>query len=139
MRGLIFLSVCLVLPGCYFFRPRPPHAVPEEASRYQFPTVFPEQGQQAISGMTAAALTLAMEDFIPLWMTPPRNASPREICLSKRQSYDVTTAPFSDDVVLVSFSVKPEACTELEGPLIADIPIIYAIDTRRWLILSIQK
>lgn len=41
--------------------------------------------------------------------------------------------------MLVSFSVREDAWASLEGPPIADIPIIYAVDTRRWLILSIQK
>jgi hypothetical protein len=139
MRHLVFLSICLILPGCSLFRPRPPHAAPEEAAQYRFPVTFPEQGQQAVSGVTAAAITLAMEDFLPLWMKPPRDASPREACLTQRQSYDVTAAPSSNDVMLVSFSARKDACDSLEGPPIADIPIIYAIDTRRWLILSIQQ
>ncbi|WP_224361465.1 hypothetical protein [Hyalangium versicolor] len=48
-------------------------------------------------------------------------------------------APISEGVMLVSFSVREDACRNLEGPPIADIPTVYAIDTRRWLILSIQK
>jgi hypothetical protein len=80
-----------------------------------------------------------MEDFLPLWLRPSRDASPREACLTQRQSYDVAAAPVSEDFMLVSFSVREDACIGLEGPPIADIPIIYAVDTRRWLILSIQR
>jgi hypothetical protein len=139
MRHIAFLSVCMMLSGCSLFRPRPLHASPEEAAQYRFPVTFPEQEQQVVPGNTAAAITLAMEDFLPLWMKPPRDASPREACLTQRQSYDVAAAPASVDVILVSFSVREDVCPGLEGPPIADIPIIYAVDTRRWLILSIQK
>jgi hypothetical protein len=48
-------------------------------------------------------------------------------------------APGSDGVILVSFSVREDACRDVEGPPISDIPTVYAIDTRRWIILSVQK
>jgi hypothetical protein len=84
-------------------------------------------------------MTLAMEDFLPMWMKPPHDASPRERCVAQRQSYDVMAAPASEGVMLVSFSVRDDACRDVEGPPIADVPTIYAIDTRNWIILSIQQ
>ena len=139
MRHIALLSLCLILPGCALFHPRPAHAPPEEAAQYRFPVAFPTQERQSVSGVAAAAITLAMEDFLPLWMKPPRDASPREVCVAQRQSYDVMAAPASEGVLLVSFSVRDDACRDLAGPPIADIPTVYAIDTRKWIVLSIQK
>lgn len=80
-----------------------------------------------------------MEDFLPLGAQPRRDAAPTEVCASKRQSYDVTAVPGTDAVVFVSFSARPDACQGLEGPALADIPIVYAVDTAKWVILSVQK
>lgn len=80
-----------------------------------------------------------MEDFLPLGMQPRRDATPTEVCASQRQSYDVTVVPGTDAVVFVSFTARPEACQGLEGPSLADIPIVYAVDTAKRGILSVQK
>lgn len=87
----------------------------------------------------AASVALAMEDFLPLGTKPDRNASPAEVCVHQRDAYDVTGVPGKDAVMFVRFSVNPTACRDLPGPAIADVPTVYAVDTRRWIILSIQK
>jgi len=131
----------LLLPGCALFRPVPrPAKVPfEEAARYRFPVVLPTEGQHVLPGELAAAVAYAMEDFLPLGTKPRRDAAPTEVCASQRQSYDVTAVPGADGVVFVSFSPRPDACQGLDGPPLADVPIVYAVDTDRWLILSVQK
>lgn len=136
------LSLCLaLLSGCALFRPpaRPAKAPPEQAARFTFPIVLPAEGQQVLPGPLAAAMALAMEDFLPLGSKPPKNASPSEVCAHQRDSYDVTAVPGEEDIVFVSFSRREESCRDLQGPPIADVPIIYAVDVRRWLILSVQK
>ncbi|RKG94692.1 hypothetical protein D7V97_38435 [Corallococcus sp. CA053C] len=131
----------LLLNACALFRPpvRPVHAPPEQAERFAFPIVLPEEGQQVLSGTMAASVALAMEDFLPLGSKPPGNASPAEVCVNKREAYDVTGVPGKDGVVFVRFSISPMACRDLAGPAISDVPTVYAVDTRQWVILSIQK
>ncbi|WP_338871483.1 hypothetical protein [Myxococcus stipitatus] len=141
-RWTVSLGLLLLLPGCSLFRPhpRPEMAPPEEAARYKFPIALPTEGQQILSGPIAAAVSLAMEDFLPLGHTPPRDASPMELCALRRESYDVTAVPGSDDgVVFVSFSPRESACRDLQGPSRSDTPIVYAVDVGRSRILSVQK
>ncbi|NMO16042.1 hypothetical protein HPC49_01585 [Pyxidicoccus fallax] len=141
MGHKLLLSLCLLLPGCALFRPpvRPAKAPVEEASRYSFPIVLPTEGQHLLPGPIAAAVALAMEDFLPLGTKPPRNAAPTEVCAFQRETYDVTAVPGSEDVVFVRFVARADACRELQGPPLSDVPIIYAVDSRRWIILSVQK
>lgn len=131
----------VLLPGCALFRPpaRPAKAPVEEASRYRFPIILPSEGQHLLPGPIAAAVALAMEDFLPLGAKPPRNATPTEVCAFQRESYDVTAVPGNEDGVFVRFIPRVDACRELQGPPLSDTPIIYAVDTRGWLILSVQK
>ncbi|CAM4353916.1 hypothetical protein G4177_29670 [Corallococcus sp. ZKHCc1 1396] len=131
----------LLLSACALFRPpaRPVHAPPEQAAHFAFPIALPEEDQQFLSGTMAASVALAMEDFLPLGSKPDRNASPTEVCVHQREAYDVTSVPGRDGVMFVRFSVNPTACRDLAGPAIADVPTVYAVDTRRWVILSIQK
>jgi len=139
-RASLVLFCLSLLPGCALFRPapRPAKVSPEEAARYSFPVVLPTEGQHVLPGRIAAAVAFAMEDFLPLGTKPRRDAVPTEVCASQRQSYDVTAVPGAGAVVFVSFSPRPDACQGLEGPPLADIPIVYAVDTDRWLILSVQ-
>ncbi|WP_240462482.1 hypothetical protein [Myxococcus sp. CA018] len=51
----------------------------------------------------------------------------------------MTTVPGANAVVFVSFSARPDACRDMEGPPLSDVPIVYAVDTTTWLILSVQK
>lgn len=80
-----------------------------------------------------------MEDFLPPGAQPRRDATPTEVCASRRQTYDVTAVPGADAVVFVSFAARPDACRGMEGPPLSDVPIVYAVDTASWVILSVQK
>lgn len=142
MGRKLWVSLWLaLLPGCALFRPpaRPAKVPPEEAARYRFPIALPTEGQFLLPGPIAAAIALAMEDFLPLGTRPPRDAAPTEVCASRRESYDVTAVPGNEDVVFVRFAARPAACRDLQGPPLTDVPIIYAVDTRGWVILSVQK
>lgn len=135
----LLLGVCLALPACGLFqRPvRPPRAPPEEAARFEFPLEIPAEGRQRIPGAVAAAIGMAMDDFRPLGVKPHRGATPDEVCLYQRDSFDVTVAPGQEGVVFVRFSVKDGACDE-EGP-VADMGSTYAVDVNQWRILAIQR
>ncbi|CAM4382926.1 Lipoprotein [Myxococcus xanthus] len=142
MRKGLLVPLCLaLLPGCALFRPapRPAKAPPDEAARYRFPVVLPTDGQHVLPGAIAAAIAFAMEDFLPLGAKPRRGATPTEVCASQRQSYDVTAVPGANAVVFVSFLARPDACRDMEGPPLSDVPIVYAVDTATWVILSVQK
>ncbi|WP_342378338.1 hypothetical protein NVS55_03110 [Myxococcus stipitatus] len=138
-RGTVSLGMLLLLSGCA--RSRPEKAPPEEAAHYRFPITLPTEGQQVLSGPIASAVSLAMEDFLPLGHTPPRDASPMELCASRRDAYDVTAVPGSADasVIFVSFSPRASACRDLQGPSRSDTPVVYAVDIARSRILSVQK
>ena len=137
---LVVLYLALI-PGCALFRPchRPAKAPPEQAAQYRFPVALPTEGQHVLPGRIAAAIALAMEDFLPLGAKPARDASPAEVCMFQRESYDVTAVAGEDDVIFIRFAVRGDACRELSGPSIADVPIIYAVDAGKWVILSVQK
>jgi hypothetical protein len=138
MRGLVML-LALPLSGCVLFaRPiRPPHAPPEESARFQFPLDLPAEGRMQTPATVAVATQLAMDDFRPLDVKPHKNATPDELCLYRRDSFDVWTAPGSDGVMLVRFVPKPHTC-DTEGP-VTDASVTYAIDVRQWRILAIQR
>ena len=55
----------------------------------------------------------------------------------QRESFDVTTIPGSERVLFVRFTLSPGAC-EQEGA-INDASATYAVDTRGWRILAIQR
>ncbi|MCY1030546.1 hypothetical protein OV207_03685 [Corallococcus sp. BB11-1] len=65
----------------------------EEAAWFKFPYALPEAGAQALPGATALAIQLVMDDLLPRGRTISRTASPQEVCLLQRQSYDVEAAP----------------------------------------------
>jgi hypothetical protein len=139
MNRTLLLFACLSLSGCALFqRPfRPPHAPPEEAARFQFPLGFPPGEHTFVSGTIAAAIELAMDDFLPRDARPPRGATPDEVCLLQRDTYDVLAKPLPDNVVLVSFTPRQGACIQ-EG-LALDLGATYAVDVSRWRILAIQR
>ena len=78
-----------------------------------------------------------MEDFLPWYVQPHRGATPDEVCLYQRESYDVTTAPGPEGVLFVRFTVKEGVCNA-DGPVL-DMGATYAIDVTGWRILSIQR
>lgn len=139
MSRVVLLFVCVSLSACSLFqRPfRPEHAPPEESARFEFPLGFPPGEHTFIPGTIAAAVGLAMEDFLPGGAKPPRGATPDEVCLAQRSSYDVLAKALPDDVVLVSFSPKQGACVQ-EG-IALDVGATYAVDVKTWRILAVQR
>ncbi|NOJ82817.1 hypothetical protein [Myxococcus xanthus] len=136
-RWLPFLV--LALPACALFQrpPRPVHAPPEEAARFEFPpTGIPEEGLHSIPGDMARAIQLAMEDFYPWDKKAPTPSHPGRECLYRRESYDVYAAPYQEGVVLVSIVLSPQACGAQTIP--NDMGALYAVDTRAWRILAVQ-
>ncbi|WP_375755577.1 hypothetical protein [Corallococcus exercitus] len=135
------LAALLALPLCacaLFTRPvRPPHAPPEEAARFQFPLDLPAEGRMRTPALVAAATQLAMDDFRPLDLKPHKGATADELCLYRRDSFDVWTAPGPEGVLFVRFVPRQDACNS-DGP-VTDASATYAIDTRQWRILAIQR
>lgn len=132
------LLLLVLFPTCALFQgyPRPTHASPEEASQFQFPVDVPAEGRQIIKGARLRAVQLAMDDFLPWDHRPPPDATPLEACLFRREAYDVIVAPGEEGVVYVSITANPDACG---GPPILDAGATYAVDTRTWRILAIQR
>ena len=127
LLGCLLLSACLT-PGLAI-----PHAPAEEAAQVVFPPALPEQGRQRLDGNTAAAIQLALEDFLPWGVALPAVPN-RAPCLDWRQSYDVTVAPAREQgVVLVCFAVNLDVCDPHET--IIDVTT-YAVDVRVLRILA---
>jgi hypothetical protein len=139
MKYNLLLLPCVFLTACALFQrpPRPIHAPPEEAARVQFPLDLPKDDRLIIPGAVLRAVQLAMEDFLPWYVQPHRGATPDEVCLYQRESYDVTTAPGPEGVLFVRFTVRDGVC-DTAGPVL-DMGATYAIDVTRWRILSIQQ
>lgn len=131
--------LALTLPGCALFaRPvRPARASPEEAARFQFPVDLPAEGRLRTSATVAVATQLAMDDFRPLDVKPHKGATPDEVCLYRRDSFDVWTAPGPEGVMFVRFVPRQHTC-DSDGP-VTDASATYAIDVRQWRILAIQR
>lgn len=139
MKPPALLLMALSLTGCGLFqRPfRPAHAPPAEAAAFQFPLGFPPGEHTFIPSTLSAAVQLAMDDFLPRDARPPRNATPDEVCLMRRDSYDVLAKNLSEQVVLVAFTPGKGACVA-EG-LTLDLGATYAVDVRAWRILAVQR
>ncbi|RKH61033.1 hypothetical protein D7X96_32520 [Corallococcus interemptor] len=137
-RGLAALLV-LPLSGCVLFaRPlRPPRASDADLARFQFPLDLPAEGRTQTPAAVAVATQLAMDDFRPLDLKPHKNATADELCLYRRDSFDVWTAPGPEGVLFVRFVPRQDACNS-EGP-VTDASATYAIDTRQWRIIGIQR
>ncbi|WP_225888440.1 hypothetical protein [Myxococcus xanthus] len=131
------LSFCVLLSGCIPRSTTLPRAAPEDAAWFKFPDALPADGRHEIPSATAAAIQLAMDDFRPRHLRIPGNASPVEVCLNQRQSYDVRTSPMPEGILLVRFSVSAGACMQ-DGP-VTDMGATYAVDTRAWRILAVQQ
>ncbi|NBD12415.1 hypothetical protein [Corallococcus silvisoli] len=139
MNQFALLLMTLSLTGCdLFHRPfRPTHAPPAEAAAFQFPLGFPPGEHTFIPSTLAAAVQLAMDDFLPRDAKPPRNASADELCFMRRESYDVLAKSLSDGVVLVAFTPGKGVCVT-EG-LTLDVGATYAVDVRGWRIPAVQR
>ncbi len=94
---------------------------------------IPEEGSVRINGNAAASIQLAMEDFLSWEAEPTQSPIQVSPCLTHRESYDVTTAPIPDGVMLVRFDVNTGVCQPDDQLL--DI-ITYAIDIRTMRIIS---
>ncbi|MBJ6759738.1 hypothetical protein JGU66_03125 [Myxococcaceae bacterium JPH2] len=139
MNRVLLWVACSSLMGCSLFRQpfRPEHAPVEEASRFEFPLGFPPGDHVLIPGTLAAAVQLAMDDFLPRGSTPHRGATADEVCLYQRDSYDTLAKLMSDEVVLVSFTPKKGAC--IQDGIALDLGATYAVDIRKWRILAVQR
>jgi hypothetical protein len=98
---------------------------------------LPVEGRQVLSGTLFAAMQLAMEDFLPWDLKPHKGATPRERCLYKRDSYDMSVVPAAEGLVYVDIYPRPGACDMDEGPVL-DMGSIYVIDIKNWRILAVH-
>jgi hypothetical protein len=122
-----------------------PLAPPEETSRFQFPPELPRQALTHIEGNRAAAIELAVDDFLARGSVPAAGSHEQE-CLSRLMSYDVTTFSEPDGVMLVRFDVNDEVCPPPGAPDVVEgrkvLPpafvTSYAIDIRTMRILGIR-
>ena len=141
MKQLPLLVLCALLPACALFHcpPRPSRASPQEAVGVTFPMeLLMEKGNVSLSGPLVVAIQLAMEDFLPWDTEPHKGATPSEVCLYKRESYDVIAAPGADGLVFVEIYPRDGAC-EMGGPPVLDFSAIYAIDSKTWRILAVRR
>jgi hypothetical protein len=123
-----------------------PLAPPEETARFEFPSELPQQGLMRIEGNVAAAIELAMEDFLDPKARVPAGTPLEQQCLSRPMAYEVTAVPETGGVVLVRFDVDDEVCPPpgtpdlVEGRKVLSPAFVttYAIDIRTMRILGIQ-
>jgi hypothetical protein len=140
MKLRLLLVLCALLPACALFHrpPRPIYAPPQEATELKFPVeLLASKGNVSLNGTLLAAIQLAMEDFLPWDVQPPKNATPSEACLAKRESYDVIAAPGPTGIVFVEIYARPGTCEMGMGPIL-DLSARYAIDVMQWRILAIE-
>lgn len=119
-----------------------PNARPRDNDPLQPPPELPRQGRRRIEGNMAAAIQLAMEDFLPGGAPTPAEVRPEERCLYQRDAYGVVAAPAPMGVVQIRFTVDAKRCpTEALGGGSGVLAImdrtVYAVDIRTMRILSI--
>ncbi|MFL5346019.1 MAG: hypothetical protein ACJ8AT_14605 [Hyalangium sp.] len=139
MKFGALLPLCLLFSACALFQrdTRPVHAPPEEAARVQFPLDLPADTRMTLSGALVTAMQLALDDFLPLNVKPHSGASPEEVCLYQRESYDVIASPGADGVMFVRITLRPDTC-EKHGPIM-DMGATYAVDIAGRRILAVQR
>jgi hypothetical protein len=130
--------ICLASLACTVTRAPIRYAPPEEAAWFKLPRELPTQGREVLPGPMAAAIQLAMEDFLPWGSRPPKGATPREACLHQRQAYDIHASPGGDGIMLVRISTHAGVC-QWGGDPVTDMGATYAVDTRNWRILAIRR
>jgi hypothetical protein len=130
------LLVLLLSSAACVRAPVVPRVPAEQAAWFKFPRHFPEQDAQSISGPMAAAITLALQDFLPSDRESPDTSDRMAACLAQRAAYDVIAFPGPEEQVFVSISLSPGACQE-EGPVL-EVGATYAVDVRQGLILAVQ-
>lgn len=141
MKRPLLLVLCALLPACALFHrpPRPSRASPQEAAGVTFPMEpLDIEGNVSLSGTLFVAMQVAMEDFLPWDTQPHKDATPREVCLYKRDSYDMIAAPGSEGVVFVEIYPRPGVCEMGDGPIL-DFSATYAIDVKSRRILAVRR
>jgi|GEM_PF-939487 len=113
-----------------------------ERDPMQPPPELPREGRLRLEGNVAAAILLALEDFLPGEARPPEGARPEEACLYRPDSHDVTAAPGPTGVVQVRFTIDEQACpTEAlrgsSGALASMDRTVHAVDIRTMRILAV--
>lgn len=131
------LLMNLVVTACVTAH-RPVAFVPGlEASWFKFPDDLPAEGQVKVPSTLAAAIQLAVEDFVP-WDSPsPRGADTFDECAAQQASYDVSAVQGPGGIVFVSISLSPGACGRYRW--VMDLGAVYAVDVRNQRILAINR
>ncbi|WP_224243279.1 hypothetical protein [Hyalangium gracile] len=125
------LSACMKKPTMGRYVP------PAEAAWFKFGSFLPEEGQQTLPGSMAVAIHHAAEHFLPWESTPPAGADAVAICLLQRQVWDVETAPWADNSLLIRFALAPGACRWGGAPLL-DLGATYAVSLHDGRILAVS-
>jgi hypothetical protein len=119
-----------VLSGCsllaYYKLPKAERASPEESVKVRFPDSL--DGAVELTGPMAAALEVAMNDFLPPGATVRMTDGykPLEQCLSRRQTYDAVVLPYGEDWFYVLLTPRIERCGL--GNDVLDLGAEYVID-----------
>lgn len=113
-----------------------------ERDPMQPPPELPREGRLRLEGNVAAAIQLAMEDFLPGEANPPEGTRPEEACLYRPDSHDVTAAPGPTGVVQIRFTVDEGACPMnalwgSSGALASLDRAVHAVDIRTMRILAV--
>lgn len=141
MRRPLLLSLLVLMQGCALFHfpwyRRPVHAPAGEAARVRFPLELPKETRTTVSGATATAMQLAMDDFLPLDAQPHAGATAEEVCLYRRESYEVIASPGPEGTMFVRITLTPKVCEK--GEPILDMEATYAIDVAGRRILAVQR
>lgn len=138
MNNICILILYGALTSCSHVPAPPARVPPEDAAWFKFPYELPDAGRKTVSGAMAAAIQLAMDDFLPRGWRPSHGATPQDMCLAQRQSYDVEASPGSKNLIWVSISLADGACTWGPGPIL-DMGATYAIDTTNWRVLAVRS
>ena len=127
------LYVCGLLPflaGCQILglhiHPQAEHAPPDESAKVEFPSSFAEAPK--LSGATARALAIAMDDFLPPGTRPEAREGRVAQCLARWDTF-TTSIQQVGDVFFIRFS--PEFLqTCAPGRMVLDGGATYAVDSQ---------
>ena len=113
-----------------------------ERNPMQPPPELSREGRFHLEGNVAAAIQLALEDFLSGEASPPEGTRPEEACLYRSDSYAVTAAPGPTGVVQVRFTVDEKVCPTnalwgSSGALACMDRTVHAVDIRTMRILSV--
>ncbi|MFY0572429.1 hypothetical protein ACN28E_52525 [Archangium lansingense] len=113
-----------------------------ERDPMQSPPELPREGRLHLEGNVAAAIQLALEDFLPGEARLPEDTRLEEACLYRPDSYAVTAAPGPAGVVQIRFTVDEQACPTnalwgSSGALASMDRTVHAVDIRTMRILAV--